>query len=75
VTEKEFAEQMEHNAWLNHRAAIADAEAVCDLHDNLKRLAGVCENLVAEVSDPGTEARAAIYCARECLAKYEPKPE
>lgn len=75
MTEKEFADQMEHTAWLNHRAAMADATAVCDLYDNLTRLVGVCESLVAEVPDPGTEALAAIYCAKRCIEKYQPKSE
>ncbi len=48
-------------------AAMKDAAAVVDLRQNLERLLNVCENLIIETDDPGTEALAAVYCARQCL--------
>lgn len=34
-----------------------------------RRLIDVCEDLIRNTSDPGTEALAAIYCSKAVLAK------
>jgi hypothetical protein len=53
-------------------AAMKDAASIVDLHENLTRLLNVCEALIYECDDPGTEALAAVYCARQCLKKRQP---
>ena len=57
------------------------APHVIDLsHQNiiaeLKRLVDVTDNLIQEVTDPGTEALAAVFCARELIrASTMPAPK
>lgn len=52
--------------WRQRRLA---EKQVRELTAQLDRLAAASEMLAQEVSDPGTEALAAIYCAREALRR------
>lgn len=54
-------------AW-NTREAATRIEALADM---VRRLAGVVDNFIQDSDDPGSEALAAHYCARQLLNRLE----
>lgn len=45
------------------------ADRIEQLEAELRRLVDVADNLIGELEDPGTEALAAVFCARQALGR------